>query len=188
MKEDVQDYNLYYKKRGGYHWDLYYKNLDQLYVEHVNKVVDFFRDKSGMLLDIGCGDGLILHLLSKQTSLLCVGIDYSKKAIEIARSKGVKNCQNLDLNDIQTLQRNFQNIFLGDTLEHISDYEKALKNVELLLSETGILYFASPIRKAGLDFHNFTKEDCDNFLSKHFIIENFEKTERSFYYVCRKKL
>jgi len=181
-------FDEYYQKQGGYHWEIYEKKTDMLYINHVNKVAAFFKDKKGKLLDVGSGDGLILSKINRINGLICAGIDNSKEAINIAHKKGVFNCHILEICNVKAMLGQFNYIFLGDTLEHIVDYKTALKDIYELLKPDGILYFASPIKKAGLDIHYFSKEDCDKFLSKYFIIESFEKTDRNFYYICRKKL
>ena len=46
---------------------------------------------SGRILDVGCGDGYLLSFLNKKGNELC-GIDISKKAIEISKTK-VPSCE-----------------------------------------------------------------------------------------------
>jgi len=44
-----------YKSHKDYHWRDYYREKPTLYQKHVNKVIDFFKNKEGRLLDVGCG-------------------------------------------------------------------------------------------------------------------------------------
>lgn len=177
-----------YKKYKDHHWQQYYSKEYSAYKEHVNRVIDFFKDKKGKLLDVGCGDGLILNELSKNKNLDCFGIDISKTGIEVAKNKGVINCEAIDLFDFNGFGYDY--IFLGDLLEHLPDPEKGLKKVREFLKPEGIIFIAVPIqeKKNEYDFHLFSKKSAHKLISKFFKILSFEQRLNLFkmYFVARK--
>ena len=61
-----------YAAKGAYHWDAY-KRIPA-YKQHVDHILDIFKGRSGSLLDVGCGDGLISHKLAR-VGLGVVGVD-----------------------------------------------------------------------------------------------------------------
>lgn len=173
-----------YQILGDYHWREYCGN--NLYRKHVDKVVDFFRDKKGRLLDIGCGDGLILSKLSENKNLHCFGIDISPTAIDMARARGVHNCTVLDLFELTKADR-YDYIFMGDALEHLPDCEKALTKVKEHLEEEILITIPLQKRKDEFDYHLFIKESAFNLIRKLFKIVSFEENHKKMYFVASNK-
>ena len=143
-EELVEKLGPKYLKGGDYHWRVYYSHKRNLYRDHVNWIVQFFSDKKGKLLDVGCGDGLILSRLNDETDLECWGIDISSLAIELAHRHGVKNCECVDLSKFQVA--NFDHIFIGDVLEHLPSPELVLRHIGNLLKPGGFLMLSIPIQ------------------------------------------
>jgi len=134
-----------YLRMGDYHWRIYYHpHKKSMYQRHVNHVVDFFSDKGGTLLDVGCGDGLILSRLGSETELDCFGIDISPLAIALAHQHKVMNCQCIDL--FEYAENNFDYVFVGDLLEHLPDPELALNCIKNFLADGGYALIAVPIQ------------------------------------------
>lgn len=177
-----------YKKYKDHHWQQYYNKEYSAYKEHVNRVVDFFKDKKGRLLDVGCGDGLILNELSKNKNLACFGIDISKTGIEVAKNKGLINCEAVDLFDYDGFGYDY--VYFGDTLEHLLDPEGGLKKVKQFIKPRGTIFIAVPMqdRKNEYDFHLFSKKSAHKLISKFFKILSFEQRLNLFkmYFVARK--
>ena len=75
----------------------------------VEKIVDYFSNKNLFILDIGTGSGcILLALLDELKKAQGVGIDISKKAIEVA----IKNSKKLKIkNKLKFYKRSFDQIF-----------------------------------------------------------------------------
>lgn len=86
--------------------------------------------KKGPVLDIGCGDGLLLSKL-KEKNITCEGLDVSEKAIELCRQKNL-NCNviDLDVDELGFANDHFEYVVMLDVLEHFLDPEKILKKVK----------------------------------------------------------
>lgn len=180
-----------YLRYGDYHWRAYKcKKRKNLYREHVNFITNWFKDKEGELLDVGCGDGLILALLNKNKKLSCEGIDISPLAIELAKSHGITNCEESDFEDYVSFQ-SFNYILLSEILEHAKNPELILQNVYRLLDDNGILFISIPFQKKlelG-DLHLFSKGDMVNLLTESgFRIVKYIRQKGFFkmYFICRK--
>ena len=71
-----------YRERGAYHW-IWYKTNKHLYRDYAHKIIEYFPDK-GILLDIGCGDGLMAYLFFRR-GLHVTGIDLDEVGINLGR-------------------------------------------------------------------------------------------------------
>jgi methionine biosynthesis protein MetW len=89
-------------------------------------VLDLINDDS--ILDIGCGDGLLLKEISrKNPAAKLTGLDISPRAIEIARSRGLE-CRLFDITQRLPFDDNsFDAVLLLDILEHLFEPEEVLK-------------------------------------------------------------
>lgn len=82
--------------------------------------------KNSKLLDIGCGNGELMRLLSKKLNINCLGIDISGKAVQLAKEKEI-NAIVFDIfkDDYKKLGE-FNYITIFEVLEHISNAEQAI--------------------------------------------------------------
>jgi len=131
-----------YKERGGYHWIEYEQKT--VYGMHARKVKKWVND--GKTLDVGAGDGLITSLLN------CEGIDNNKIAVKLAKDKGV-NVRNCDIYNLDYDEDTFDNIFMGDVIEHLEFPDIAINNIKKILKNNGLLYIVTP-PKIGETLHD----------------------------------
>lgn len=82
--------------------------------------------KKGSVLDIGCGDGLLLEYL-KNTGLAVKGVDISSMAIDICKGRGL-DCSYVDITERLPFKDNsYDNVLLIDVLEHLFQPVEVLK-------------------------------------------------------------
>ena len=101
--------------------------------------------KESVCLDLGCGGGgTIAFLLSNQKISSCVGIDYSKVAVQEARKKNdeaIKNgrCEVIkgDVSALPFEDGTFDLVSAVETLYFWPDPSKALKEAKRVLKEGG---------------------------------------------------
>src|ERR1022692_1484809 len=90
--------------------------------------VEFFRD-SAPVLDIGCGRGVFLELLS-DARIEAFGIDHSEEALAVCRKKGFSvRCEDAPTY-LSAEPERFGGIFCSHVIEHMA-YEDALAFVDL---------------------------------------------------------
>ena len=101
--------------------------------------------KDSSILDIGCSSGILLKDLITNgfNSSELFGIDVSEEAINNCKKNGIKNAFLMDAQEI-TLNKKFDIIIASDSLEHLENDEKALKQWNSLLKPNGVLYVFVP--------------------------------------------
>jgi len=106
-------------------------------------VVSLLPEK-GIILDLGCGYGMLANLLAlKSTARSVVGIDLNRERIRVAQ-RTVKNRENIAFHwgDIESLNTGkYDAIVMTDVLHHIGEphITTLLKRASSLLHSTGML-------------------------------------------------
>jgi len=101
------------------------------------------RLEKGRLLDIGCGEGVLLEE-AKSLGFNVTGIDFSEHAIEMCHQK------NLDAIclDIESQRLPFNEeldiVTAAEIIEHLYDYYRFLALVNKCLREKGLLFLTTP--------------------------------------------
>jgi len=101
------------KKFENNHW----KNNNQRKVFRHVAILDLVKEKN--VLDVGCGDGLMLEIL-KSKGIKCAGIDISDIAVEKCKNKGL-DVRLVDFSDstLPYQDESFDLIIFSDVLEHM---------------------------------------------------------------------
>ena len=97
--------------------------------------------ESNKILEIGCGTGANIDLLSKYGELFAVEMDEESRKISLAKSKNIKDGNlpdNIPFND------KFSLVCLLDVLEHIQEDEDSLKTIFKLTENNGKLLLTVP--------------------------------------------
>ena len=124
-----------------YHWWFVYRQkiLKKILKKHL-----FNLKKDAKIIDIGCGTGGNIQLLSKDFTDI-IGIDNNDIAIEYCKSKNLKNILKAQLPDLNILEDNSADlILLFDVLEHVEDDFFALSVIKNKLKEGGYLLLTVP--------------------------------------------
>jgi len=105
------------------------------------------------VLHIGCTDfpiteqrikrGQLLHARLQQTASYLLGIDISKEGLQVLREKGYSNVVEMDAEELG-VNRRFDLIIAGDTLEHMSNAGRFVQAVGGVLSAAGELIVGVP--------------------------------------------
>ncbi len=96
------------------------------------------RTQNNYFLDIGCGTGNLLKF-GKDYFKNAIGIDCSKKMLEIARKKGYEVIQ-ADATALPFRPNTFNVISAFSVLHHVYNYNKILKETDKILRSKGFLY------------------------------------------------
>lgn len=152
-----------YKELGDYHWKEY--AAQTAYGKHVDKLVKWI-GKDSELLDIGAGDGLIASMFTN-----AFGIDDDKYALEISKQKNV----NVAYGSAYNLPkgRKYENVLLGDVIEHLEFPEKCLAEIKKVLKKDGNLFITTPPArsdgKVSDQYHytEYTQDSLNNLLKSN---------------------
>jgi 2-polyprenyl-3-methyl-5-hydroxy-6-metoxy-1,4-benzoquinol methylase len=93
-------------------------------------------------LDVGCDTGLFLESFSRLYGTRPTGIDVAKRAVAIARAKGIE-AYDTDLLHASDLP-DFHLITLIDVIEHVPDPMALLRAVRGRLAADGVCYVETP--------------------------------------------
>lgn len=150
-------------------YDKYYKNrkIQQRVIENKNytyryilKSIDPFLKKKIEVLDIGCGVGTVDFYLARNSKLV-TGVDYSYKAINIAKLNAEKLGISKNLKFYQKkfpeqkIPGKYDMVLCLEVLEHLKNDKFVAEKIKNLLSKNGIAFFSvpslnSPLYKLGL--------------------------------------
>ena len=115
------------------------KNVDEL--AHYSMIIGYFQyfKYGGSILDIGCGEGILLERLGINSYSYYIGIDFSSDAIEQACKKSLYKAEfiNADVNSYST-DKHFDTIIFNESLYYLKNPLDNLKRYEDYLEKDGI--------------------------------------------------
>ena len=134
-------------------WDDYGKERSPwrnrtLYLHHEleeKKIISLLRGlpRSARVLDVGCGDGCFLDLLSRTGFKDIRGIDAGASMVERCLDRNI-SARHMALEDIPG-EEEYDLILLIEVLEHLDNPRRSIRKVKELLSEGGNLLLAVPV-------------------------------------------
>jgi len=126
----------------------------------------FLNDDFNSLVEIGCGEGNLLQKVQNNyTGKNIIGFDGSKRAVKLAKKKGLNVHQKLILGD-QDLPKSDVYLLIN-VIEHIEDINSFITKIKQSLSENGKIIFCLPIQDFG-GYDIFFAEHVWHFTVDHF--------------------
>ena len=129
------------------------------FVARNNFVTEFYKDKirdeTGILiLDVGCGTGGLLNMLSNYP--LSFGVDISDLAISFCRKRKLRKISQGTITELPFKNDSFDLITSLDVLYHkrISDDSKAIREIFRVLKNDGIVLFLEPAYGFLFSYHD----------------------------------
>jgi len=126
-------------------------NCIPMVFDRLGYLSDLARGKA--VLHIGCTDspiteqriktGRLLHARLQQTAAYLLGIDINKEGLEALRHCGYSNVIEMDAEELR-VDRQFDLVVAGDTLEHMSNPGRFVQAVRNVLSNDGELIMGVP--------------------------------------------
>lgn len=114
-----------------------------------SKILEGLDLKAGdKILDVGCGDGFFLYLISAlPIKLTLVGLDHDKRILTIARKNLANRRLRLVYGDAAAMpfaENSFNQAIMTEVLEHVKNEKKALSEVYRILKPNGKLVLTVP--------------------------------------------
>jgi SAM-dependent methyltransferase len=180
-------------------YSIYYRNFHDGSKAHFDSTARFYRrllattlksvPREARILDIGCGQGLLVYALNSFGFRSVQGIDLSEQQVAVGQNYGLP-CRAVGrdyLVDLaKTAQATFDLIFLMDVLEHMDKAEqlRTLATVSELLAPGGRLILSVPNANASFGlrwrYNDWTHEAAFTEHSLEFILLNSNFTNLKF--------
>lgn len=148
------------------------KDYNKLFENHEDDTfmeeIEYYKVLSSLIkgkksVDIGCGYGG-LETLSPNT----VGVDFSEKALEIARKRGVKNLVKAAAENLPFEDDEFEISVSMGVFEHVSDIDKAISEmvrvseIQILVVHAALPYGLEIIRRPFLKLAGLGEQPIEN--------------------------
>jgi 2-polyprenyl-3-methyl-5-hydroxy-6-metoxy-1,4-benzoquinol methylase/glycosyltransferase involved in cell wall biosynthesis len=119
-----------------------YKDVE----ESLSKIANLISSRS-IVLDIGCGSGMLGRFLIREKGCIVDGVDGNSAALEICQSTyrftAVKNLEADLLSDVFQIQA-YDYIVVADVLEHLTNPDQLLSELKKLIKPQGTIIFSVP--------------------------------------------
>jgi GT2 family glycosyltransferase/2-polyprenyl-3-methyl-5-hydroxy-6-metoxy-1,4-benzoquinol methylase/glycosyltransferase involved in cell wall biosynthesis len=131
------------------------------------------------VLDVACGEGYGTNLIGT-VAASTVGVDIDESIIEFARrNHGAARLHFLcaPARNIPINNKNFDVIVSFETIEHFSEHDEFLQEINRLLKDDGLFIISSPNR----DIYTVRNKYCNPFHMKELDLHQFERSLRSYF-------
>jgi ubiquinone/menaquinone biosynthesis C-methylase UbiE len=151
--------------------DIKFVFLDKLRTKWHQIVIELLEDynlKNKNILEVGCGYGSLSVFLAKREARV-TGIDISSEAIKISKRNTRLFRQKINFIeanaiDIPFKDKKFDITICCDTLEHIPDYKKAIKELIRVTKKGGLILITTPniMNPKGLYLKRTSRQPIEN--------------------------
>lgn len=142
------------------------QKINKRRIDYVVQKMSLFINNStfapASFLDIGCGSGIVTHLMSEKTNAICVGVDKNEEAIKYANEHNehdaifiqddfTKYFTDVDGNDLRISgysdewhNKKYNVVHIGEVLEHFSHPHKLINIINRYVANQGWLIVTVP--------------------------------------------
>lgn len=141
-----------YRLRGAYHWKWY--EDEPWYKACVDKCVEFCK---GSTLDVGCGEGVVSHLIAKN-GYEVIGFDSDSEAIRLAREHEHDTYPLFETHDInKPIDGKFEYMVCLNVIEHLEKPERVKEIFNRNITKAAIIITDIPQETlSSYHVHEFT--------------------------------
>jgi acetyltransferase-like isoleucine patch superfamily enzyme len=146
------------------------------YVHKRGNVLGNHLNPEDEVLEVGCGEGIILSILKKASSNI-IGCDYSMEALDVAKRNNpdvefvFSSCTNLKFEG-----ERFTKVVLSDVAEHLlpKQFIRALAEIDRVLKRNGELVLTTPLTGKGKDtstyahIYEYSEKEMRKILERFF--------------------
>jgi SAM-dependent methyltransferase len=143
-----------YETRGAYHWVELAHRFPHRYSSRLHAQYGWFVEEARarrptLIVDVGCGDAALTHLLAEATGARVVGIEPEPRGVELAREALARAAS-----PVEVLQGRGEELPFGDgeaslvvmseVVEHVRVADPLIDEAARVLSSTGSLLLSTP--------------------------------------------
>ncbi len=133
-------------------YESYWENRDEGSIQPRYRVIAHIIPKGSSVLEVGCGDGLLMEFLERTRDAKCKGYDVSEESVRVARERGL-DAEVADVTSIEfQLDCKYDYVLACELLEHLSDPELLVIKVRqyttqsIIVSVPNVGYFRDRLR------------------------------------------
>lgn len=162
---NLEEYHKMHALERKYWW---FQGRRRVILDTLKEHVRVNGDDKPVILDIGCGTGMMMEDLEKMGH--ATGLDFSMVALEYCRNRGLKNLGRADVRHIPVRDNSVDVITALDLIEHIEDDHGLMDEFYRVLKPGGIAIMSVPAHKklwSGHDvaLHHFRRYEKPEFLA-----------------------
>jgi len=125
-------YSIMYQIEGSHWW---FTGRRRILASFLEKICQNLKTTSPRILDVGCGTGANLELLSQYGS--AEGVDVSTDALAFCRDRGLENVRQGEAERLPYPEDSFDLVTALDVVEHLDDDVAGLKEIRRVLRPGG---------------------------------------------------
>lgn len=132
-------------------------------------IFDYLKNKKyNKLLDIGCGTGLLIDMLSKKCNAEFVGLDLSPKMLKEAKKKKIKNAKFVEgrSDELPFENNTFDIVTCSQSFHHYPETDKPLQEALRVLKPGGLYIISDtgvgPFKMFGVKVDDFIYRTFSN--------------------------
>jgi 2-polyprenyl-3-methyl-5-hydroxy-6-metoxy-1,4-benzoquinol methylase len=143
-----------YETRGAYHWVELAHRLPHRYSSRLHAQYGWFVEEAKnrrpeLIVDVGCGDAALTHLLAEATSARVVGIEPEPRGVELAREALARVGSSVEVVQGRGEELPFADgeaslVVMSEVLEHVPVAEPVVEEAARVLSADGSLLVSTP--------------------------------------------
>ena len=143
-----------YDERGAYHWEALANRFPTAYSARLHAQYGWFVDQAKqqapkLIVDVGCGDAALTHLLAEATGARVVGIEPEPRGIELARDALAKHGSRAEALEGRGESLPFEDreadlVVLSEVVEHVPSPEPLVEEAARVLANHGSLLISTP--------------------------------------------
>ncbi|MFX1504008.1 MAG: class I SAM-dependent methyltransferase [Promethearchaeota archaeon] len=153
-----------------------------LEIDLLKKIINESKKQVNRILDIGCGDGVLIYLIAKKLkkkTIRLFGIDSSEIAIEVAKKKiPLAKFKVANIYDLPFKENYFDIIISSDVIEHVSEANKMLSEIRRVGKNNSYIIIGTPIK--------YTEKPIDNNHYHEFFPDEYKRLLDNFFYGIKK--
>lgn len=171
------EFNKYKIRSASYHWQQISRSIFKLnaYVlaRYQQVIKNIPENNHQKILDIGCGDGVLLHLVSRKIPAQLYGVDSSQISLHYAKTKVKAEFILAQAEKLPFENNFFDTVLATEIIEHLRRPELMLAEIKRVLKPKGRLILTTPT-KLGLvpedkqHVQEFTPVELNQLLKKYF--------------------